>query len=123
MKTLFLGFVFAALVFAPLASSAKKATTRLQVVVHDTDGEPVPRASVIVRTVKGKKKDKVTDTLQLKTSEQGTAPLPPIRQGHILLQIHASGYQTYGETLELTEAEQTVNVTLRPPQDQVTIKR
>lgn len=122
MKTLFLGFVFAALVLAPPAGAAKKATTRLQVVVLDDDGDPVPRASVIVRTVKGKK-NKVTDTLQLKTSEQGTAPLPPIRQGSILLQVHARGFQTYGETLELTKAEQIVNVTLLPPQDQVTITR
>ena len=123
MKMFLLGFVFVALVSAPLADAAGKATTRLQVVVVDDDGDPVPRASVIVRTVKGKKKDKVTDTLQLKTSEQGTAPLPPIRQGPILLQVHARGYQTYGETLELTQAEQTVNVTLLPPQEQVTITR
>ena len=122
MKTLFLGFVFVALVFAPPVDAAKKATTRLQVIVLDDDGEPVPRASVIVRTLKGKK-NKVTDTLQLKTSEKGTAPLPPIRQGSILLQVHARGYQTYGETLELTEAEQIVNVTLLTPQDQVTITR
>lgn len=122
MKTLSLAFVFLALVFAPSIDAAKKATTRLQVVVLDDEGDPVPRASVIVRTVKGKK-NKVTDTLQLKTSEQGTAPLPPIRQGSILLQVHADGYQTYGETLELTKAEQIVNVTLLPPQDQVTITR
>ena len=122
MKTIILGLVFALAGFAPIADAAKP-TTRLQVVVTDEDGEPVPRASVIVRTVKGKKKDKVSVTLQLKTSEQGTAPLPPIRQGYILLQVHANGYQTFGETIELKETEQTVDVTLLPPQRQVTITR
>jgi len=101
---------------------AAKPTTRLQIVVTNEAGDPVPRASVIVRTVKGKKKNKITDTLQLKTSEQGTAPVPPLRQGFVMLQIHASGYQTFGDTLEMTEAEQTINVTLLPPQKQVSIK-
>lgn len=122
MKTLYLGLVLVLAGFAPQADAAKP-MTRLQVLVQNEKGDPVPRASVIVRTVKGKKKNKVTDTLQLKTSQQGTAPLPPIRQGSILLQVHARGYQTFGETIELTEPEQTVNVTLKLPQDQATVTR
>lgn len=121
MKTLYLGLVLVLAGFAPQADAAKP-MTRLQVLVQNEKGDPVPRASVIVRTVKGKK-NKVTDTLQLKTSQQGTAPLPPIRQGRVLLQIHARGYQTFGETIELTEPEQTINVTLKLPQDQATVTR
>jgi hypothetical protein len=121
MKTFTLGLLLVCLAF-PSYVDAAKPTTRLQIVVKDASGDPVPRASVIVRTVKGKKKDKITDTLQLKTSEQGTAPVPPLRQGFLLLQVHADGYQTFGETIELTEVEQTVDVTLKPPQEQVSIK-
>jgi hypothetical protein len=121
MKTFCMGFVLACLALLPGVDAARP-TTRLQIVVTDESGDPVPRASVIVRTVKGKKKNKVTDTLQLKTSEQGTAPVPPLRQGYILLQVHADGYQTFGETIQLTDAEQIVGVTLKPPQQQVSIK-
>ncbi|MDA1313270.1 MAG: carboxypeptidase-like regulatory domain-containing protein [Acidobacteria bacterium] len=121
MKTVILGLVLACLAFPRPADAAQRMTT-LQIVVRDASGDPVPRASVIVRTVKGKKKNKVTDTLQLKTSEQGTAPVPPLRQGYILLQVHAAGYQTFGDTIELTEVEQTVAVTLKPPQEQVSVK-
>ena len=121
MKALYLGLVLACIALTPSLNAAKP-TTRLQIVVKDLSGDPVARASVIVRTVKGKKQNKITDTLQLKTSEKGTAPVPPLRRGFILLQIHAAGYQTFGETIELTEAEQTIDVTLQPPQEQVSIK-
>jgi len=121
MRSVILGLVLVCLAF-PHYADAEKPSTRLQIIVKDASGDPVPRASVIVRTVKGKKKNKVTDTLQLKTSEQGTAPVPPLPQGYILLQVHAAGFQTFGETIALTEAEQTIEVTLKPPQEQVSIQ-
>ena len=73
MKALYLGLVLACVALTPSLDAAKP-TTRLQIVVKDPAGDPVSRASVIVRTVKGKKKRKITDTLQLKTSEKGDGP-------------------------------------------------
>ena len=106
---------------APL--SAANSMTRLNVLVQDQEGKPVPRASVAVRTLKGKNLKKIGETLQLKTSQQGTAPLPPIRQGFVLIQVIADGYQTYGDRVELREEEQTVTITLKPPQQQMSVHK
>jgi hypothetical protein len=98
-------------------------TTALRIEVEDPDGEPVPRASVIVRTLKGKKGNKVRDSFELKTSNEGSAPLPPIRRGRVLIQVIAKGYQTYGDTVILSEDEQTVSVKLSPPQEQFSVHK
>lgn len=115
-KFLYIGLGLLAL--APPALEAKKEFTTLRVLVQDGEGEPVARASVIVRTLKGKKKRKIRASYELKTSLQGTAPLPPLRRGLVLIQVIAPGYQTYAERVELTDLEQTTTVTLSPPKQQ-----
>lgn len=107
---------------SPAAYAAKEMTT-LRVVVRNQDGEPVPRASVVVRRLKGKKLKKIGESLQLRTSQEGTAPLPPIEQGFVLIQVIADGYQTYAGRLELKEPEQTETVTLSPPQKQHSVHK
>lgn len=121
MKLLPLLLLFALIYTAPL--SAAKSMTRLNVLVQDQEGKPVPRASVAVRILKGKNLKKIGETLQLKTSQQGTAPLPPIRQGFVLIQVIAEGFQTYGDRVELQEEEQTVTITLKPPQQQMSVHK
>lgn len=121
MKLLSLLLLFTLIHTAPL--SAAKSMTRLNVLVQDEEGKPVSRASVAVRTLKGKNLKKIGETLQLKTSQQGTAPLPPIRQGFVLIQVIADGYQTYGDRVELREEEQTVTITLKPPQQQMSVHK
>lgn len=116
-------FVLASLFILPQGLLAKKQLSSLRIVVVDYDGQPISRASLIVRTLKGKKHKKIGRSFQLKTSQQGTAPLPPIKQGLVLLQVIAEGYQTYGETIELSEPEQTFTVTLRSPQDQLSVHK
>jgi hypothetical protein len=101
---------------------AQTAMTKLTVhVVNDSD-RPVDRASVIVKFVQGrdyiKFGKKVRDTYELRTNEEGEASIPEIPQGKILVQIIAKGYQTYGQTLDINEAERTVEVKLNPPQKQ-----
>jgi hypothetical protein len=107
---------------APVAYAAKEMTT-LRIVVHDQDGEPVPRASVVVRRLKGKNLKKIGESLQLRTSQEGTAPLPPIEQGFVLIQVITEGYQTYAGRVELNETEQTETVTLSPPQKQHSVHK
>ena len=102
----------------PADGQAKKERTNLRVIVQDAEGAPVPRASVVVRTLKGKRLRKIGRSFELRTSQQGTAPLPPIKQGHVLIQVIAEGYQTYGERLELSEIDQDYTVTLELPQEQ-----
>ena len=101
---------------------AQTAMTKLTVhVVNDSD-KPVDRASVIVKFVQGrdyiKLGRKIRDTYELRTNQEGEASIPEIPQGKILVQIIAKGYQTYGQTLDINEAERTVEVKLNPPQKQ-----
>lgn len=104
------------------AAPAKELTT-LRVVVEDPDGDPVGRASVIVRRLKNNtKKVKVRgESLQLKTSQTGSAPLPPLVQGRYLLQVISPGFQTYGGEVVLNQSEQTVTITLQPPGEQFSV--
>jgi len=107
--------------YAP--SALAKEWTTLRVLVEDTKGQPIERASVILRRLKdNKKKVKVTgESLQLKTSQAGTAPLPPLVQGRYMLQVISSGFQTYGGEVLLNQDEQTVTITLQPPSDQFSV--
>ncbi len=105
---------------------AAKGVTELRVLVLDDGGEPIPRASVLLSRVKSTKGDKVKvkgDSIQIKTSMQGTAPLPPLPRGRYLLQVINTGFQTYDDLIELTETEQTVSVTLSPPQQQFSVHK
>lgn len=103
------------------AHAAKKLTT-LRVLVQDEQGEPIARASIVVSRLKGKDKNKVKGApLQIKTSLQGAAPLPPLEQGFYMLQVISSGYRTSGEMLELKELEQAHTVVMKPPQSQFSV--
>jgi hypothetical protein len=96
--------------------------TALQVQVLSPGGRPVDRASVIVTFVKGRAKMKLYKKefthWELKTNQQGMAKIPPIPQGTIKVQVIASGYQTFGDTFEVEEAEKTVTIQLKDPQPQ-----
>lgn len=113
-----------ALIFAPLTVSAGPMTT-LRVVVIDQGDDPVSRASIVVTELKERKgkqpKLKKSTALQLKTSQAGTAPIPPLPQGPVLVQVIAKGFQTVAQKVLLTEDEQTVTVTLKPPQGQFSV--
>lgn len=108
-------------VLAPGSVSAKTRWTNLRVIVEDEDGDPIARASVVIARLKGKKLKKIAKGLQLKTSQRGTAPLPPLKQGPYLLQVINQGYQTFGGRIDLSEEEQTVTVTLKKPRKQFSV--
>ena len=115
---LFVSVLMALLVCSPGDLRAKKEQTSLRVIVQDVEGNPVPRASVVVRELKGKQLKKIGRTLELRTSQQGTAPLPPIKQGRVLIQVIAKGFQTHGAAVDLIDLDQTVTITLKPPTEQ-----
>lgn len=98
--------------------------TTLRILVEDEQGRPVPRASVIIRQLKGKKlKTKKKLALELKTSEEGSTPVPPLPRGHVLIQVISKGYRTHGERIALTESEQTERIVLQAPSDQVSVHK
>ena len=112
-----------ALAFAlllPFPTPAKEMGT-LRVIVEDAEGEPVSRASVIISRLKKNSNKPKGDSLQLKTSMQGTTPVPPLQYGRYMLQVISKGFQTYGDEIVLEQTEQSVTVTLKPPQDQFSV--
>jgi hypothetical protein len=95
--------------------------TRLQLVVTNAENKPVSNASVVIKFVQGRSKIKFTKIRkewELRTGEAGTAKIPSIPQGKILIQIIAKNYQTFGQTFDVDQEEQTIEIKLNPPQKQ-----
>src|ERR1700730_12511167 len=98
--------------------------TKINIVVKTQGGHPVDRASVVVRFVQGhavvKLGKAVRTTFELRTNQDGEAKIPSIPQGKILVQVIAKGYQTFGQTFDVTDEEKTIESNLNPPQPQYT---
>jgi hypothetical protein len=96
--------------------------TTLTVEVKTPSGNPVDRASVIVKFVKGRAKmklgKKILKTWETRTNQEGVVKVPPIPRGTIQVQVIAKGYQTFGQLFEVDEEQKTIEVKLNPPQDQ-----
>jgi uncharacterized GH25 family protein len=111
-----------ALVAGALCSTASAQMTKLRVEVKNMDGKPVDNGSVLVRFIEGRSAaklgKKIKTSWEMKTNQDGAVSIPPIPQGKILVQVMAKGYQTYGQTIEVTDEEKTVQVQLKPPQSQ-----
>lgn len=99
--------------------------TRLRIEVKTLAGNPVERASVIVKFIEGRSAvklgKKIVTTWELKTNQEGWAKIPPIPQGKIQVQVNAKGYQTFGQIYEINEEERTVEIKLNPPQPQFSV--
>ena len=112
----------ALLLVSAIALLADPPMTRLRVEVKTPGGNPVDRASVIVKFVAGRSKaklgKKIITTWEMKTNQEGWTKCPPLPQGNILVQVIAKGYQTYGQQVEVNEEERTVEVKLLEPQAQ-----
>ena len=113
-----------ALLILALAAYAEVPMTKLTIAVKTQSGRPVGQAAVIVRFVKGHSVFKlgkaVRTQFELRSNQDGQATIPAIPQGQIRIQVIANGYQTYGDTVDVTETEKTVEIKLNPPQQQYT---
>ena len=113
---------------ALLAAGAGQAaeTTKLNITVKTQGGHPIDRAEVIVRWNANEKHPAarfgraVRTTYEMRTNQEGQALVPEIPQGEIRIQVIAKGYQTFGNTFDITDAEKTLPITLNPPQQQYT---
>jgi hypothetical protein len=112
----------AGLILISVSILAAAEMTTLTVEVKTPSGNPVDRASVIVKFVKGRAKmklgKKILKTWETRTNQEGLAKIPPIPQGSIQVQVIAKGYQTFGQIFEIDEEQKTVEIKLNPPQDQ-----
>jgi hypothetical protein len=96
--------------------SSDPATTKLRIHVMGGD-KPVGNASVYVRfPVAGGlfHHDKLAE-LNLKTNEDGSAKVPDIPRGKILIQVVAKGWKTFGKWFEIESDAQTVEIKLEAP--------
>ncbi len=112
------------LLILAFAAHAEVPMTKLTIAVKTQSGRPVGQAAVIVRFVKGhsvlKLGKAVRTQWELRSNQDGEALIPAIPQGQIRIQIIANGYQTYGETIDVSDTEKTVDIKLNPPQQQYT---
>lgn len=103
------------------ASKAKKPpeTCNITVTVLKPDGTPLENAAVVFQPVKD---NKPWGNMELRTKENGQANLNLIPIGQdLLLQVVASGYQTYGQTYKLPNATKHITVKLRFPAPEYSI--
>jgi hypothetical protein len=118
--------LFAALLVVPAAPGAafddEEEITRLEIEVKSLTGKPVDRASVVVKFSEGrsiaKLGKKIRTSFELRTNQEGVARVPAIPRGKILIQVIASGYQTFGEVFDVQEASRKIEIRLKPPQAQ-----
>lgn len=92
--------------------------SRLTIVVTGGDEKkPIDSASVYIRFVEEHKhgKDKKVE-MNLKTNQSGICHVPVIPPGKFVIQVIAEGWKTFGEYFDVTDTEQTINISLvRPP--------
>jgi hypothetical protein len=112
------------LLILAFAAYAEVPMTKLTITVKTQSGRPVSQAAVIVRFVKGhsvlKLGKAVRTQWELRSNQDGEAVIPAIPQGQIRVQVIANGYQTYGDTIDASETEKTIDIKLNPPQQQYT---
>ena len=126
MKSRFLLFCSSLLFLLPTfawASSKEVPTTVVKIVVTNQFDKPIENAEVILdwvgehrQALKGWTKKKVH--WEVHTNQEGVAHFPPIPEGTIQLQVNKKAYQTWGDKVEASGAEKTVEVKLAPPQNQ-----
>jgi hypothetical protein len=91
--------------------------TKLKIEITDPNDKPVGNASVYIRfNIPGGplRKDKLAE-LNLKTNEDGSAKVPDIPQGKILIQVIAKGWKTYGKWYDVNKDEDTIEIKLENP--------
>lgn len=96
--------------------------TRLTVqITAATTGKPIDRASVIIHFKHGLnpvKMRKNRTSWETKTNQDGSVTVPAIPMGEVTIQVIAQHYQTFGDTYQLNQPDQTVAIKLNPPQHQ-----
>ena len=92
-------------------------TTRLRIVVTNTQDKPVGNASVYVRFNQPGgflHKDKLAE-LSFKTNEDGTVKVPAVPRGKILIQVIAKGWHTFGKWYDIEKDQDTIAIKLEVP--------
>ena len=104
------------------AAGAKSPTTMITVQVNTAEGRPIEHADVVVKFVSGHSLillgKAIRTSWEMRTNQEGIAKVPEVPQGKILIQVIATGYQTFGQTYDVNEVEKTIEIKLNSPQEQ-----
>jgi hypothetical protein len=115
-----IAFLTAALVLPYPVLADDDDQTRLKVEVQTLSGKPIDRASVIVNFVEGRSVVKLGKKIQthweVRTNQEGVAKVPPLPEGKVRVQVIAKGFQTFGQTFEVSGSDKTITIKLNPPQ-------
>jgi len=113
-------FFLLVLFLAIFASAEEKyADITIKVSKQET-GKPVRNASVILHSVSSSGKQE-KGGLNLKTDSEGKTTYQGIPYGKLRVQVIAKGLQTYGEDVEINEAQKEIEIKLKVPQEQYSI--
>jgi len=92
-------------------------TTRLKIVVTNSDDKPVGNASVYLRFNEAggfMRKDKLAE-MNFKTNDDGTVKVPNVPVGKVLIQVVAKGLHTYGKWYDIAKDQDTITIKLERP--------
>jgi hypothetical protein len=89
-------------------------------VVKEDNGKPVRNAAVIMHPVSTHGKQG-KGGLELKTDADGKTSFDGIPYGKLRVQVLASGFQTFGEDYDVSQAKMDFTVKLKRPQGQYSI--
>src|SRR6202790_771609 len=90
------------------------------IVLKEDNGKPVRNAAVIMHPVTTHGKQE-RGGLELKTDANGKTSFDGIPYGKLRVQVLASGFQTFGEDYDVTQAKMNFTVKLKRPQGQYSI--
>jgi hypothetical protein len=115
-------FVILALAGAAAAQQDKEEPTAVLnfLVIKDDNGKPVRNAAVIMHSVSPSGKQGRGD-LELKTDADGRTSFDGVPYGKLRVQVLASGFQTFGEDYDVSQAKMALTVKLKRPQNQYSI--
>lgn len=90
------------------------------VVVKATNGKPVRNASVVLHML-DKDGQQGSGGINLKTDPEGKTGFEGIPFGKLRVQVIARGFQTYGEDIDINQAQQELTIKMEPPAGQYSI--
>jgi hypothetical protein len=103
----------------PAAPTAQKDLPTARITIQVTGGDkevPVENASVYLKFKEEKKLKDKQHELNVKTNRDGIAHIPDAPLTHVLIQIVAEGWKTYGRYYDLTDGKEPIKIHLeRPP--------
>ena len=89
-------------------------TTKLKIIVINSDDKPAGNASVYLRFNEAGgflHKDKLAE-MSFKTNEDGSVKVPNVPIGKVLIQVVGKGLHTYGKWYDITKDQEPIEIKL-----------